>query len=129
LKLQLVAEWSRASLGLDRCRRRERDAPSPANVVARAKALEQARAELGSAAKVARAHGMPPAGVSQCLAVAQRLPADLLADMVMETHPAQLRKWSLRALVEIARIEGEGKRRQRLAALLAGPRGRQKPEA
>lgn len=93
------------------------------NVVARAKALELALAELGTEAKVARAHAMTPAGVSQYLAVARRLPGDLLAGMVVETEPAQLRKWSLRSLVDIARDEGEGRRRQRLAALLAGHRG------
>jgi hypothetical protein len=53
----------------------------------------------------------------------------LLAAMVVETHPVQLRKWSLRTLVEIAREEGEGRRRQRLAALLAGPRGARKAGA
>lgn len=120
LRLQVPAEWSRASLGLERRRRRERQAPPPLNVVARAKALELALAKLGTEAKVARAHAMTPAGVSQYLAVVRRLPADLLAGMVVETEPARLRNWSLRTLVEIARDEGEGRRRQRLAALLAG---------
>jgi hypothetical protein len=117
--LQLVADWSRASLGLERRRRSERPAPPPMNVVARAKALELALAELGTEAKVARAHGMTPASVSQYLAVARRLPADLLAGMVVETGPARLRRFSLRTLMDIAREEGEGKRRERLAARLA----------
>jgi hypothetical protein len=117
--LQLVADWSRASLGLERGRRRERAAPPPMNVVPRAKALELALAELGTEAKVARAHGMTPASVSQYLAVARRLPADLLAGMVVETGPARLRRFSLRTLMDIAREEGEGKRRERLAARLA----------
>lgn len=92
------------------------------NVVARAKALEQALVELGTEATVARAHGMTPAGVSQYLAVARRLPADLLAGMVVETGPARLRRFSLRTLVDIAREDGEGKRRERLATLPAdGP--------
>lgn len=117
--LQLVADWSRASLGLERRRRRERPAPPPMNVVARSTALVLALAELGTEAKVARAHGMTPASVSQYLAVARRLPADLLAGMVVETGPARLRRFSLRTLMDIAREEGEGKRRERLAARLA----------
>ena len=125
--LQLVAAWTRAGLGLERRRRRERPVPPPLNVVARAKALELALAELGTEAKVARAHAMTPAGVSQYLAVARRLPGDLLDGMVVETEPAQLRKWSLRALVDIAREQREGKRRQRLAALLSTSRNPSTP--
>ncbi|HVP66854.1 MAG TPA: hypothetical protein VMT17_06290 [Anaeromyxobacteraceae bacterium] len=113
-----MADWSRASLGLERSRRRERAAVTPPNVVARARELERALAQLGTAAEVARVHGMTPAGVSQYLTVARRLPADFLAGMEIETSPARLRKVSLRTLVEIAREEREGKRSERLAALL-----------
>jgi hypothetical protein len=62
---------------------------------------------------------MTRAGVSQYLAVARRLPADLLDGMEVETAPARLRRFSLRTLVEIARDDREVRRRRRLAALLA----------
>jgi ribosomal protein S7 len=44
--------------------------------------------------------------------------------MEIETSPARLRKVSLRTLVETAREEGEGRRRERLAGLLADGPGR-----
>jgi hypothetical protein len=75
MTLQLAADWSRASLGLERRRRHERQVSPPTNV----------------------------------------------AGMVVETHPAPLRKWSLRTPVEVAREEGEGRRRQRLLGLESGP--------
>lgn len=116
--MTLVAAWSRASLGLEARGPRLRPARPPPNTVARARRLERALAELGSEAEVARVHGMTRAGVSQYLALARRLPADFLDRWEVETEPARLRKLSLRTLVAIAREEGEGKRRRRLAHLL-----------
>jgi hypothetical protein len=115
----LVAGWSRASLGLEAGGKRIRPPRPPLNVVARARTLERALAELGTEADVARTHGMTRAGVSQYLAVARRLPANLLDGMEVETEPARLRRYSLRSLVEIAREEGEGKRRAKLRQLLS----------
>ena len=118
--MMLVAEWSRASLGLEACGPRLRPARPPPNIVARARRLERALAELGTEAEVARTHGMTRAGVSQYLAVARRLPADFLDGWEVETEPARLRKLSLRTLVEIARERGDGKRRSQLQALRDG---------
>jgi hypothetical protein len=113
--MHLVVPWDRVALGLQMPVLPGKPVPNP---VVRARELQKAVLELGSAADVARAFGITAAGVCQYLTVLRRLPADLLDRVEVEKEPGRLKEVSLRKLLGVAKIERAGERRLRLRALV-----------
>lgn len=118
IPMRFSVDWSRAILGLEKHETRPvRQKPLP-NPVARARELQRALAVEGSAADVARAFGMTRAGVSQYLSLVRRLPGDLLDQVEALVDRDRLQRLSLRQLLAVSRMEGEGKRRRALVRRL-----------
>jgi ParB-like chromosome segregation protein Spo0J len=117
--MTVVVPWDRVALGLELPVLPGKPIPNP---VVRARELQAALAEHGTASEVARALGLTRAGVSQYLTLLRRLPPDLLAKVESEQEPARLREMSLRNLMAIAKLEGVGDRRRRLRALVKRPK-------
>ena len=115
LPMRLVVPWDRVALGLELPVLPGKPLPNP---VVRARQLQKALAEHGTASEVARALGLTRAGVCQYLGLLRRLPADLLDRVEAEEEPARLKEVSLRKLMAIAKMERAGERRQRLQALV-----------
>jgi hypothetical protein len=89
---------------------------SPSRTVVRARELQKAVLEAGSAADVARAFGITAAGICRYLTVLRRLPAVLLDRGDAEQEPVRLKAVSLRKPLGVAKIERVGERRLRLRA-------------
>ena len=71
----------------------------------------------GSYAKVAVRFGVSREEVCHYVTLVKRLPADLVAVVEAEKEPLRLRKFSLRALLRVARLNGIGPQHDAFAAL------------
>ncbi len=107
--MRVVVPWDRVALGLELPVLPGRPLPNP---VVRARELQAALAQHGTAAEVARAYGVTRASVCQYLTLLRRLPAELLAEVEVEKDPVKLSKLTLRRLLKASRAKGEGWPRQ-----------------
>jgi DNA-binding transcriptional regulator YdaS (Cro superfamily) len=116
--MRVDVEWTRALLGLERGSTVPVVRRPLTNAVARARELQRALAVEGSDADVARAYGLTRASVCQYLTLVRRLPSDLLDEVEAVTDRNRLKRLSLRQLLAVAHVEGEGRRRRQFAMLL-----------
>ncbi|HTP29811.1 MAG TPA: hypothetical protein VMK12_29645 [Anaeromyxobacteraceae bacterium] len=116
--MRVVVPWDRVALGLELPVLPGKPLPNP---VVRAREIQRALEEHGTAADVARDLRFTNAGVSQYLTILRRLPPDLLDRVEAEQEPNRLKEMSLRKLLAIAKVERAGERRQRLLALVKRP--------
>lgn len=117
--MRVDVEWTRALLGLEKGSTVPVALKPLTNAVARAREFQRALEVHGSDAGVARAYGLTRASVCQYLTLVRRLPADLLDQVEAVTDRDRLRRLSLRQLLAVAQVGGEGARRRRLQGLMS----------
>ena len=112
--MRVVVPWDRVALGLELPVLPGRPLPNP---VARARELQAALEQHGTAAGVARAYGVTMASVCQYLTLLRRLPAEVLAEVEVEKNPARLKQFTLRKLLETGQGGGRAPRARGLGPL------------
>jgi hypothetical protein len=107
--MTVVVPWDRVALGLGLPVLPGRPLPNP---VVRARELQAALEQRGTAAGVARAYGVTRASVCQYLTLLRRLPAEVLEAVEVEKDPDRLKQLTLRKLLAEALVGGQGDRRR-----------------
>jgi hypothetical protein len=120
--LEIERLWSWRALGIERenkrqLRRQVRLAQGYPNAMAKARIYEAALAEPQATYRtVAQRFGVAREDVCQYVVLLKRLPGDLIA-AVEQRCPSQLRSYSLRQLLSIARMKNEAMMRAAFARL------------
>lgn len=113
--MRVVVPWDRIALGLELPVLPGKPLPNP---VVRARELQAALERHRTAAGVARAFGITRASVCQYLTLLRRLPTEVLAQVEAEKDAAKLKGFTLRKLLDVAKVEGPAERRRRLLRLV-----------
>lgn len=103
--MRVVVPWDRVALGLELPVLPGRPLP---NRVVRARELQAALKEHGTAAGVARAFGITRASVCQYLTLLRKLPPEVLAEVEGEKDATKRRKFTMRRLLARARSNRQG---------------------
>jgi hypothetical protein len=102
-------------------RRRDRLARAYPNPIAKARRYEAALADEGASYRtVARQFRVTREEVCQYMALLRRLPNDVRSRVESEREPIRLRSFSLRRLLEIARLPSDAAKRSAFAAVTSG---------
>ncbi len=110
LPMRVVVPWDRVALGLELPVLPGKPLPNP---VVRARELQAALDEHGTAAGVARAFGITRASVCQYLTILRRLPPEVLVAVEREKDQVKLKSMSLRHLLGLAMTGGASGRARR----------------
>ncbi len=87
------------------------------NPIPRARLYQRALEVEGSYGKVARRFGVTREEVCRYVTVLKRLPAELVAAVEGEPDPHRQRRFTLRALLRVARLKGPRRQHEAFAAL------------
>lgn len=122
LTLSFVWPWTVEAIGWGRVNQRRAKAAQRLeqgwpNPIPRARLYQEALVADGSYGKVAERFGVSREEVCHYVTVVTRLPADLVAVVEAEREPLRLRRFSLRALLRVARVKGLGPQHDAFAAL------------
>jgi hypothetical protein len=120
--MKFVWPWAAEAIGWGRVNQRrtraaQRTEQGWPNPIPHIRLYQEALVVDGSFGRVAKRFGVSREEVCHYVTLVTRLPADLVAVVEAEREPLRLRRFSLRALLRVARLKGHGPQHDAFAAL------------